>query len=175
MAEKEILDLYDLMMEQLRDLYDGELQQLKVLPSFDRMATSPDLEEIIASHERETRHQIQRLDEVFDKLEEKPEGESCDGIRGIIKEAQKLTDRCKIPEVLDAGLITSIQHINHYEMAGYGTAIAYAKALDLHDIASILLDTLREEKHADMNLSNVAEDHINVDATWTSLITRMKG
>ncbi|MGM0588441.1 MAG: ferritin-like domain-containing protein [Bacteroidota bacterium] len=174
MKNEDILDLYDLLIEQLRDLYDGEQQQLNVLPKFDRKAVAPELEEVIAFHVRETKHHVQRLEEAFDILEEEPAGESCEGIHGLIREAIKLTDRCKIPEVIDAALITSIQHINHYEIAGYGTAISYAKALDLHQVAEILLETLREEKNADKNLSSLAEDHINVDATWTSLVSKIK-
>jgi ferritin-like metal-binding protein YciE len=174
MSNHEIVDLYDLLLEQIRDLYDGEIQQLKVFPSFIRLATAPELEEVLSSHERDTKHQLQRLEEVCSLLDEKCSGESCEGIKGLIREAQKLTSRCKAEEVVDAGLIMSIQHINHYEMAGYGTAISYAKALDLHDVAAILLDSLKEEKSADITMSELAEDHINVDATWTSMVSRMK-
>jgi ferritin-like metal-binding protein YciE len=174
MGNRDILDLYDLLLEQLRDLYDGEQQQLDILPKFDLRATAPELQEIIHHHKRETTHQVYRLNEIFEQLEEKAKGESCDGIRGLIKEANKLIARCKVEEVVDAALITTIQHINHYEMAGYGTAIAYAKALNLHEVAERLLETLREEKEADKKLSQLAEEHINVDATWTSLVTKIK-
>lgn len=174
MKDPEIFDLYDLMMEQLRDLYDGEKQQLKAFPEFDRMASSFELGEIIEHHEQETKRQVVRLENVFLKLEENPAGERCDGIKGLISEAVKLAKRCKNPEVLDAALITSIQHINHYEMAGYGTAIAYAKALSRHEIAEILLDTLREEKQADWGMSDLAEGQINIDAKWTSLVGKIE-
>lgn len=169
---EEIFDLYDLMLEQLRDLYDGERQQLNFLLEADEQASSFELDEIIQMHRRETKKQLSRLEEVFDTLGEEPTGESCDGIRGIINEARKLTKRCKNPEARDAALVTAIQHINHYEMAGYGTAIAFAKTHGQHDIAEILLDTLREEKRADMGLSELAEDQINPDAKWSTIVKK---
>lgn len=172
--EMEIFDLYDLMLEQLRDLYDGEKQQLKVFPEFDRLAYSPELREIVERHELETERQVVRLKSIFNMLDEKPEGESCDGINGLIKEALKLARRCRSSEVIDAALITSIQHINHYEMAGYGTAVSYAKALDRHEVAEILLESLREEKKADWGLSDLAEGQINPDAKWSSLVEKIE-
>lgn len=172
MREPDILDLYDLLLEQLRDLYDGERQQLKVFPQFDKLAHSFELREIVERHQIETERQATRLENVFSLLKEASQGESCDGIKGLIKEGLKLAKRCKNPQVCDAGLITSIQHINHYEMAGYGTAISYAKALGRHDIAEFLLDNLREEKKADWGLSDLAEDQINIDAKWTSLVNK---
>lgn len=173
--EQDIFDLYDLMLEQLRDLYDGEKQQLLFLDEADNMATSFELEEMIRKHRKETKRQVKRLERIFTLIDEKPEGEQCEGIQGLIKEAKKLAVRCKNPEVCDAAVITAIQHINHYEMAGYGTAIAYAKTLERHDIAEMLLDTLREEKTADMGLSDIAENQINPDAKWTSLVDKIKG
>ncbi len=171
--ETQIFDLYDLMLEQLRDLYDGEQQQIEILPEFDKKAYSFELREIIEWHQKETERQIARMDNIFDILQELPEGEKCDGIKGLITEALKLYDRCKNPQVCDAALITAIQHINHYEIAGYGTAIAYAKTLERHDIAELLLNSLREEKQADYGLSDLAEGQINPDATWSSLVEKI--
>ncbi len=169
----EIFDLYDLMLEQLRDLYDGELQQIKFLETQSEIAESFELNEFITYHLKETKRHVQRIKEVFKILDEDPEGERCDGIKGLIKESQKLADRCINEEVCDAALITAIQHINHYEMAGYGTAIAYAKTLERHDIAELLLDTLREEKRADMGLSDLAENQINPDAKWSAIVNKV--
>ncbi|MCW9705860.1 ferritin-like domain-containing protein [Fodinibius salsisoli] len=174
MKEQDILDLYDLMLEQIRDLYDGERQQLTFLPKASERAASWELDEIIQLHQKETKRQLGRLEHIFDILDEEPTGEQCDGIKGLVKEALKLADRCKNPEVCDAGLIASIQHINHYEIAGYGTAISYAKAHDRHEIAEPLLDTLREEKRADMGLSDLAEQHINPDAKWISIVKKVE-
>lgn len=172
MKPPDIFDLYDLMFEQLRDLYDGEKQQMRVFPDLDKQAHSFELREVIEYHQVETNRQLERLVTIFDMLKESPEGEHCDGIKGLINETLKLAKRCKNPEVLDAGIITSIQHINHYEIVGYGTAIAYAKILDHHEIGSLLINSLREEKQADMGLSELATDQINVDAKWTSLVAK---
>lgn len=172
--EKDIFDLYDLLLEQLRDLYDGEHQQIKFLETLSKTAETFALQEFLAFHLKETNRQIQRIEEVFAILKENPAGESCDGIKGLIKESRKLADRCLNNEVRDAALVTAIQHINHYEMAGYGTAVAYAKALERHEIAELLLETLREEKRADMGLSDIAENKINPDAKWSALVKKIE-
>ncbi|WP_441000687.1 YciE/YciF ferroxidase family protein [Fodinibius sp. SL11] len=170
---QDIFDLYDLMLEQLRDLYDGEQQQTTFLENQSKIAESFKLNEFLTFHLKETKRHAQRIKKVFEILNEKAEGESCDGIKGLIKESQKLADRCINEEVRDAALITAVQHINHYEMAGYGTAIAYAKTLERHDIAELLLDTLREEKRADMGLSDLAENKINPDAKWSAIVNKV--
>lgn len=172
--ETDIFDLYDLMLEQLRDLYDGELQQIKFLEKQSKVAETFELNEFLTYHLKETNEQVNRIEEVFSILNENPAGESCDGIKGLIKESQKLADRCMNNEVRDAALVTAVQHINHYEVAGYGTAIAYAKTLERHDIAELLLETLREEKRADMGLSNLAENKINPDAKWSAIVKKIE-
>ena len=173
-TEKDIFDLYDLMIEQLRDLYDGENQQITYLETQLDRANSFELNEFLAFNLKETQRQIRRIQSVFEMLDEEAEGEKCDGIKGLITEARKLSDRCLNEEVRDAALITAIQHINHYEMAGYGTAVAYAKALERHDVAEKLLESLREEKRADMGLSDLAENQVNIDAKWTSIIRKLE-
>ena len=172
--KEDIFDLYDLMLEQLRDLYDGEIQQTKFLKKLMEAPESFELSEFLAYHLRETQQQIERIEEVFEILKENPDGESCDGIKGLIEETRKLVKRCANEEVRDAALVTAIQHINHYEMAGYGTAVAYAKALGRHELAELLLETLREEKRADMGLSDLAENQINPDAKWSSLVKKVE-
>lgn len=165
----DIIDLYDLLLEQLRDLYDGEQQQLKAFAKLDRIAHSFELTETVTFHRKETMQQLERLNTLFEGLDEDPGGESCDGIKGLIKEMMKLSGRCKNNDVRDAGLITALQHINHYEMAGYGTAVAYAKQLDHHDVAQLLLESLREEKASDIELSKIAQNHINPHARWSAI------
>ncbi len=174
LMENDILDLYDLMIGQLRDLYDGEQQQIEFLNAMYDAADSFMLEEIIDYHSRETRIQIDRLKRIFEILNEQPEGEHSEGISGIIFGARRMVGRCGNEEVRNAAIITAIQHINHYEMAGYGTALAFAKTLERHDIGNLLLETLREEKRADMGLSDLAEGQINVDAKWTSLVEKVE-
>lgn len=163
---QKIVDLKDLMIEQLRDLYDSEDQQLAMLETLAQKASTIDLEEIIQHHLRETRHQQQRLVSVFEQLQLEPGGETCEGMQGIIKETRQLIKRATDDEVTDAAIITAIQHINHYEIAGYGTAISYAKALKMDEVAETLLETLREEKRADNDLSELAESQINPRATF---------
>ncbi len=170
---EEIFDLYDLMLEQLRDLYDGEVQQINFLERQSEIAESFELNELLTFHLKETKRHVQRIKEVFNILNEDPKGEDCDGIKGLIKESEKLANRCVNEEVRDAALITAVQHINHYEMAGYGTAIAYAKTLERHDIAELLLETLREEKRADMGLSDLAQNQINPDAKWSAIVDKV--
>ena len=170
---EEIFDLYDLMLEQLRDLYDGEVQQINFLERQSEIAESFELNELLTFHLKETKRHAQRMKEVFNILNEDPKGEDCDGIKGLIKESEKLANRCVNEEVRDAALITAVQHINHYEMAGYGTAIAYAKTLERHDIAELLLETLREEKRADMGLSDLAQNQINPDAKWSAIVDKV--
>lgn len=168
----EIFDLYDLMMEQLRDLYDGEQQQIEALKRFDNMASSPELRELIEHHQNDTKYQLRRLEMIFEHLDEEQEGESCDGMRGLILETDKLVDRCSNNEVRDAAIITSLQHMNHYEIAGYGTAISYAKVLGRTQMVGMLMETLREEKNADLGLSDLADMQVNLDARWHTLVMR---
>ena len=174
MNKKDIIDLYDLMMEQLRDLYDGVKQKRSFLKKADKITNSEDLDELILSHKKQAKLQMERLEHVFNILQEKPSGEHCKGIKSLIKNSLELTHRCKIPEVKDASLITSIQHIDHYEVAGYGTSIAYAKVLGRHDVAEILLENLRENKDADTWLSDLAEKDINRSATWDALVAAVE-
>lgn len=171
MKENDIIDLYDLMLEQLRDLYDGLEQKLKFLKKVDKLADSTEFDELILSQIKQAKYHKERLDHIFYLLDENTSGEKCKGIRSLIKSSIELAKRCKVPEVRDASLITSIQHINHYEFAGYGTSIAYAKILDRHDIAELLLNILRDSKDADDGLSNLAESEVNKNATWSSIVS----
>lgn len=155
---KKIDDLHALFVEQLRDLYDGEYQQLEILPLMRDQSSTPELDEIIDHHTHETQLQVNRLDRIFDRITLSPKGEHCEAMNGLIKEAEDIMTRCSDPAVKDAGIITAVQHINHYEIAGYGTAIAYAKAMKKDKLAEILIETLREEKQADEDLSKVALD-----------------
>src|SRR6056297_1057653 len=103
---EEIFDLYDLMLEQLRDLYDGEVQQINFLERQSEIAESFELNELLTFHLKETKRHVQRIKEVFNILNEDPKGEDCDGIKGLIKESEKLANRCVNEEVRDAALIT---------------------------------------------------------------------
>ncbi|MBD3616318.1 MAG: DUF892 family protein [Gracilimonas sp.] len=174
MKKNDIIDLYDLMMEQLRDLYDGVNRKMKFLEEAVDISDSDELDELILVQVKQSKLQKERLEHVFKVLDESPKGEYCLGIKTLIKSSLGLAKRCKIPEVRDASLITSIQHINHYEVAGYGTSIAYAKILEQHDIAEALLTNLQETKDADIWLSELAEKDINRSATWNALVVAVE-
>lgn len=174
MKDNDIIDLYDLMLEQLRDLYDGIHHKLTFLDMADVEADALELDELILSYRKQTLAQRDRLRRIFLMLDESSKGEVCVGLKALSNASFKLAKRCKVPEVRDASLITSLQHIHHYEMAGYGTAIAFCKVLKRHDIAEILLNNLLEDKDADLSLSELAEDEINIRATWDTLVTQIQ-
>ena len=161
---EKITTLKDLFVEQTQDIYYGEIQQLKILPEIRNKITSPELKKLITTHIDETRVQLDRLHSIFKQLDLPPVGEQCKTMKALIDETKDLIRRCNDPEVLDAGLITSLQHINHCEMAGYGSVIAYAKTLDLDKLAYIFNQTLEEEKKADLELTKLAEKSINLKA-----------
>lgn len=161
---KKIKNLYDLLIEQLRDLQDGNSYQLKFLAGLSEHPESPELQTNVDYYVRETKMQNNRLSQIFTLLNEELENGQCAGIRAMVKNAKKLLKSCQNSAVCDAALITIVQHINHYEIAGYGTAISYAKALEKHEIARILVDSLRECKNADSDFSNIAQKYINPEA-----------
>lgn len=170
---KSIRNLHDLLVEQLQDLHDGNLRQLKFLNKIADKPESTDLQASIAEYTRETKRQKNRLDQIFILLNEDAGSEPFAGIKMMILETNKLLNRCHNKAIADAALITAIQHINHYEIAGYGTAIAYAKVLELHDVGQILLDSLRECKLADAELSQIAIEEINRDAKQPEAILKV--
>lgn len=159
-----ITTLKDLFIEQAQDIYDGEMQQSKALANIIEKITSPELKALIKKHVDETKTQIDRLNSIFKKLNISPVGERCKTMSALIDETSDLIKRCNDPEVLDAGLVTSLQHINHCEIAGYGSVIAYAKTLDMDDLAYIFNQTLEEEKKADLELTKLAESNLNKKA-----------
>lgn len=156
-----ITTLKDLFVEQAQDIYDGELQQMKSLPDIKDKVSSGELKSLITQHIGETRIQVERLNKIFNQLDVSPVGEQCKTMKAMLDETRELIKRCNDPEVLDAGLVTSLQHINHCEIAGYGSVIAYARTLDRDDFAYIFNETLVEEKKADLELSKLAEKSIN--------------
>ena len=156
--------LRKLMIEELKDLYNAEKQLTKALPKLAKNATSDELRDLLESHLEETEHQISRLEEAFEMLGEKPRGKHCEGIAGIVEEGSNLLQEDFDGPVLDAGIIAGAQRTEHYEIAAYGSVMAWAKTLGLNDIASLLDETLEEEKAADEKLSALAESSINREA-----------
>jgi ferritin-like metal-binding protein YciE len=149
-----------LMISQLRDIYDAESRLVKALPKMARMATAPKLREAFENHLDETRHQVERLEKVFELLGASAKRKSCEAMKGLIEEAKELADEVEDPQVRDAALIAAAQKVEHYEIATYGTLIAWARREDHPDVVQLLEATLREEKNADTLLTALAEGQV---------------
>jgi ferritin-like metal-binding protein YciE len=156
--------LHEAFVDELRDTYDAEKQLTKALPKMAKAANSPELREAIESHLEETRQQVERLEQVFESLDEKARGKHCDGIAGIIQEAQAIMQEDFDEPTADACLIAAAQRAEHYEMAAYGTLVAWARAMGHDEAADLLQETLDEEKAADEKLNTLAEGGINEQA-----------
>src|SRR6476646_5067593 len=156
--------LHDAFIDELRDAYDAEKQLTKALPKMARAASSPDLRAAFEHHLEETRGQIERLEQVFESLDEKARGKHCDGIAGIIEEGNSVMQEDFDEDTMDACLIAGGQRAEHYEMAAYGTLIAWAEAMGHTEAVDLLQQTLDEEKAADKKLSALAEGGINRSA-----------
>src|SRR5215210_1199749 len=156
--------LHDAFLDELRDTYDAEKQITKALPKMAKAAGSPELRAAFEAHLEETRGQIQRLEEVFASLDEKVRGKHCDGMEGIIEEGKSAMEEGFDDSTMDAVLIASAQRVEHYEMAAYGTLVAWAQAMGHTEAADLLQQTLDEEKAADKKLSGLAEGGINQEA-----------
>jgi len=161
----ELTSLRDALIEEIKDLYDAEKQLTKALPKMAKAATSEDLRTAIETHLEETRGQMGRLEQVFDLLDERAKGKHCAGIAGIIEEGSDAMGEDAPSSVMDACIIASAQRVEHYEMAAYGTVIAWAEALDQAEVAQLLQQTLEEEKATDEKLTALAEAGINEAAT----------
>jgi ferritin-like metal-binding protein YciE len=156
--------LHDAFIDELRDTYDAEKQLTKALPKLAKAASSPDLRDAFEAHLEETRGQIERLELVFESLGEKVRGKHCEGIAGIIEEGKSIMEEDFDETTMDACLIAAGQRAEHYEMAAYGTLVAWAQAMGHNEAASLLQQTLDEEKAADEKLTTIAESGINQDA-----------
>jgi ferritin-like metal-binding protein YciE len=157
----ELRTLHDALVDEIRDLFDAEKQLLKALPKMAKAATNDDLREALEDHRTETENQVGRLEQIFELLDQKPRGKHCAGMAGIIEEGADVLKEDAEDAVLDACIIASAQRAEHYEMAAYGTAAAWAEGMGLEEVAQLLRDTLEEEKAADEKLSTLAEAGIN--------------
>lgn len=160
----EMETLQDLYVEGLKDLYSAENQILKAMPQMIKKSTDPKLKKAFTKHEKQTRQQVKRIERICKELGEKPTGKKCSGMEGLIKEAKELIQERPDKDVLDAGLIAAAQHVEHYEIAGYGTMRTYARLLGFENQAALLQQTLDEEFETDKLLSALAESSINLDA-----------
>jgi ferritin-like metal-binding protein YciE len=160
----EATTLHDAFIDELRDTYDAERQLTKALPKLAKAASSPELRQAFESHLEETKGQIERLESVFESLEEKARGKRSDGIAGIIEEGSAIMQEDFDEITMDACLIAAGQRAEHYEIAAYGTLVAWARAMGHDEAAEMLQETLDEEKAADEKLSALAEGGINQEA-----------
>ncbi|RIK35818.1 MAG: ferritin-like domain-containing protein [Chloroflexi bacterium] len=157
---------HKLYIEELKDLYSAETQLTKALPKMAKAASSDELRQAIEQHLKETEGHVQRLEQIFEKLERSPRGKRCKGMAGLIEEGSELLkEKGEMEaEVLDAGLIAAAQRVEHYEIAAYGTARTFAQRLGQQEVAKLLQQTLDEEYAADRKLTAIAEGGVNQEA-----------
>jgi len=160
----ELQSLRDLYIDELKDLYSAEKQLVKALPKMAKNATNPDLKKAFTDHLEQTEEHVSRLEQIFESLEASPRGKKCVGMEGLIEEAKEMLEEDAEEDVLDAGLISKAQHVEHYEMAGYGTVRRFAQILGETEHVELLEQTLNEEKEADQLLTQLADSSINVEA-----------
>jgi len=155
--------LHDVYVEQLRDLYSAENQLIKALPKMAKAANDATLRQGFEEHLEQTKVHAERLEEIFEALDEKPTGKKCKAMAGLVEEGSEAIGEDASPEAKDAMLIAAAQRVEHYEMAGYGTVKTYAKLLGYDEAAETLEETLSEEVETDEKLTEAAES-INVEA-----------
>jgi len=159
-----IKTLDDLFVHMLQDIYYAENQITKALPKMIAKATDPQLKQGFQTHLKETENQIKRLEKVFEMHGQSVKGVTCPAINGIIAEAEEVMGDADDKEVLDAVMLASAQAVEHYEITRYGTLIAFARQLGRPDCASVLQETLEEEKATDQKLTTIAESRVNQKA-----------
>jgi ferritin-like metal-binding protein YciE len=160
-----ITELNDLFCDMLKDIYYAEKKILKALPKMAKaVGKQSKLAEAFRTHEKQTVGQIERLEQVFEIINEKAKGKKCEAIEGLTAEADELMESCENKAVLEAGLLAGAQAVEHYEMARYGTLVEWAKLLGHEDAAALLQETLEEEKETDELLNEMATNEINQKA-----------
>jgi ferritin-like metal-binding protein YciE len=161
MAENGLRELY---LDELKDLYNAEQQLVKALPKMVKAANSEELREGFEQHLEQTKGHVERLEQIFEALGESPKGKKCAGMEGLVNEGSEMMDQDFEGAVMDAGLIGAAQRVEHYEIAAYGTVVAFAEQLGESDHVSLLQETLQEEKETDEKLTELAQD-INSQAS----------
>jgi ferritin-like metal-binding protein YciE len=156
--------LKDLYIDELKDLYNAESQLVKALPKMAKKASAPELKEAFQDHLEETKGHVQRLEQIFEELDEKPTGKTCKAMKGLVEEGEEVIEEDGNEAVLDAALIGAAQRVEHYEIAGYGVVRTFASILGEDDAAELLQETLDEEGEADKKLTAIAEEDINFEA-----------
>ena len=162
MSMESLMDLY---IDELKDLYNAENQLLKALPRMAKKAASPDLKAAFEEHLGQTEGQVNRLEKIFKRLGEKPTGKTCKAMKGLVEEGKEIIEEDGEESVLDAALIGAAQKVEHYEIAGYGTARTFASMLGEEDAVELLQQTLDEEGETNKKLTTLAESFVNPEAT----------
>lgn len=156
--------LDDLLLQELKDLYSAENQLVKALPKMAKAASNSELKAGFEEHLEQTKGHVERLDQIAEMLGKKLTGHKCKAMEGLVEEGADMVSEDADENVRDAGLIGAAQRVEHYEIAGYGTARALAHRLGNEDVADILSETLEEEKETDVKLTKLAESEVNASA-----------
>lgn len=166
MSTKKLTTLQDLLILELKDLYSAEQQILKALPKMIKAATSEKLQAALEEHLQVTQKQAERLEKVCEEIGTTPKGHKCAAMEGLLEEGKEIIEQKgkAADSVLDAAIIAAAQRVEHYEIAGYGCAATFAKLLGFEKATMLLVETLEEEKNADVSLTELAESEINADA-----------
>jgi ferritin-like metal-binding protein YciE len=156
--------LQTLYVDELRDLYNAENQLLKALPKMAKAASSEELKDAFEKHLEQTKTHVERLEEVFEEIGEKPKGKTCKAMKGLIEEGSEILHEDGEESVIDAGIIVAAQKVEHYEIASYGSVRTFAQLLGKDSSAELLQTTLDEESEANELLNTLAEDIVNPEA-----------
>jgi ferritin-like metal-binding protein YciE len=154
----------DMLLTFMQDVYYAERQILKALPKLAKASESEELKNALTHHRDETQGQVERLQKAFDALGKRARGQTCEAINGLIEEGEEIVEQFEQGPVRDAGILACAQAVEHYEMARYGTMVAWAKAIGTEDIARLMHETLEEEKQADAKLNQLAQRGLNQQA-----------
>ncbi len=152
-----VATLEELLMNELKDLYSAEKQIVRALPKLAKAASTPALQQALQNHLEETRGQVERLEQIADIVGKKLTGKTCNGMKGVLEEGSEVLEEVEEGSVRDAAMIGAAQRVEHYEMAGYGTARDFARLLGLDDVAELLEQTLKEEKAANQKLTAISK------------------
>lgn len=147
----------ELLVDELKDLYSAEKQIVRALPKLAKAVSTSELNQALLDHLEETKGQVERLEKIAELMGKKLTGKTCVGMKGVLEEGSEVLEDTEKGTVRDAALIAAAQRVEHYEMAGYGSARDFAKNLGLSDVSSLLEQTLEEEKNADKKLTTIAK------------------
>jgi ferritin-like metal-binding protein YciE len=155
--EMSVDTMQELLVDELKDLYSAEKQIVRALPKIAKSASTAELQQALLNHLEETKEQVTRLEKIGELLGKKLTGKTCVGMKGVLEEGSEVLEDTDKGTIRDAALIAAAQRVEHYEMAGYGSAREFAKLLGLSEVASLLDETLAEEKAADKTLSGISK------------------